>query len=488
MKNISQQLPKREFIFIHGYTGSTSDFNGLPELLGRKFSAKVSCPLLPGHGTTVDDLIGLTQEDLFSSLELQIKDAVVQGKHVVLIGLSMGAQVALYMASKYKVRGVIAIAVTHQFKFPLNLSLVGHIGLLKRHWKKRYTMDENFFHAQNKNIFYDEMLSDGWFIARKLRTLVANRAHHIDQPVLFIHSANERLADPSAIATLSKMITGHSTVKLLRSDSHNIFYSSAHNLASTHIISFIDEVGLFQESPENVAYREKVTAIIPAYDEGLRIEKVLTTLSQIPFIDEIIVVDDGSNDDTASRVRAFHGVTLIENERNIGKAGSMERGVARARNDVIFFCDADLRGFRREHVEAIISPVLEGSHDMYIGMRGNFMQRAVRLWGLNSGERALRKHTWNTLPNFYKHRYRVEAGLNRHVKECGQKGMGWKIFDYTQPIKESKYGIIRGTILRLWMNVDVATAYVAYPLIKLISFRAHQFMGMKKIETHLTKA
>ena len=448
MKNSTERQSNREFIFIHGYTGSTSDFNALPELLARTFDARVSCPLLPGHGTSVRDLIGLTREDLFSPIESQIEEAVSNGKQVVLIGLSMGAQVALYLASKYRVRGVIAIGVTHQLRFPLNLPLVGLIGLVKRRWKKRLTTVERMFRAENKNIYYDEMLSDGWFIARTLRTLVSCRAHHIVQPVLFIHSKMERLANPSGILSLARLITGRSRIHLLENDSHNMLYSEAGTLAMTHIITFIEHMGLFHREPQKVTYTEKVTAIVPAYNEGCRIGAVLTVLCRSHLIDEIIVVDDGSTDDTASTVRAFTRVTLIVNEQNIGKAGSMNIGVTWARNDVLFFCDADLMGFTTVHAEAIITPVLDGTHNMFIGMRGNFMQRAVTVWGLNSGERALRKHTWHTLPNYYKHRYRIEAGLNRHVTEHGAKGLAWKIFDYTQPIKESKYGIMRGTLLR----------------------------------------
>ena len=159
------------------------------------------------------------------------------------------------------------------------------------------------------------------------------------------------------------------------------------------------------------------------------------------------------------------GVTILRNATNLGKAASLERGVRAATFDVLFFCDADLVGFRPEHVEAIVRPVIAGEYDMFIGVRGNMMQTAVRAFALNSGERALRKEIWFELPDYFKHRYRVEAGLNFFVKHHTRKGLGWKEFDYTHVVKESKYGILKGTILRWWMNFDVASAYLSYPII-----------------------
>jgi len=101
---------------------------------------------------------------------------------------------------------------------------------------------------------------------------------------------------------------------------------------------------------------------------------------------------------------------------------------------------------------------------MFVGLRANMLQTMVQAWALNSGERALRKEVWHSLPRYYKHRFRVEAGLNYYVKHYTSKGLRWKKFDYSQTLKESKYGFLWGTLLRWWMNFDVASAYLSYPL------------------------
>lgn len=95
---------------------------------------------------------------------------------------------------------------------------------------------------------------------------------------------------------------------------------------------------------------------------------------------------------------------------------------------------------------------------MFIGVRNNVMQKAVTLFALNSGERALRREVWEQLPERFKYRYRIEAGLNFMAKKLG--GYQWQKFDYYQTLKEKKYGFFKGTFLRWWMNTDVAVAYM----------------------------
>ncbi len=47
---------KKLFILIHGYTGSVTDFNELPNYLHKKFNANVKVVCLKGHGTKIEDL------------------------------------------------------------------------------------------------------------------------------------------------------------------------------------------------------------------------------------------------------------------------------------------------------------------------------------------------------------------------------------------------------------------------------------------------
>lgn len=212
-------------------------------------------------------------------------------------------------------------------------------------------------------------------------------------------------------------------------------------------------------------------AIIPAYNEGNRIIPALTAITKVPIVREVVVVDDGSlTRETEEAVRRFPSVTYLRNEVNRGKGYSMDRGVNATRAPLIFFCDADLHGLTPEIVEAIIRPVAEEHYDMFIGIRQNLAQRAYRPFAMNSGERAMRRETWERLPAFYKYRFRIEAGLNVLVRARGGR-IGAARFPYYQTAKERKWGFLRGTANRWRMNWDVSLAWLRATLVDRFRIR-----------------
>lgn len=93
-----------------------------------------------------------------------------------------------------------------------------------------------------------------------------------------------------------------------------------------------------------------LSVVVPAYNEALRIGRSLAAihwyLASKRYSSEVIVVDDGSSDDTAevvaSVIAPWASFRLIRNERNRGKGYSVGRGVLEARGEYVLFTDADL--------------------------------------------------------------------------------------------------------------------------------------------------
>mgnify|MGYP001321203659 CR=1 FL=1 len=451
---------KKEFILIHGYTGSVTDFNELPKYLHKKFNANVKVICLKGHGTKIEDLKNLRYKDFLEQVENELNKELKKGMKVVLGGFSLGGQLALYLAGKYPVKGVFTISTPHKLKFPFNIRGVGKLGLIKKKWKKRIKEVEK--KLRKESFHYTEMYACGLKIINKGKKQNKKMMKNISAPCLTIHSKKEPIGHYKSVKIIERKIK--SKIKesfVFEAPNHNLFYSQDREEINNLIGNFFEKYDLFNSCKKPI---ESVAAIIPSYNESKRIAPVLKTLIETKAIKEIVVVDDGSKDDTEEVVRKFKGVRYVRNKINRGKGYSMERGSKLTKSPIIFFCDADLKNLTPEIVEDIARPVSNNEVDMFIGIRNNLMQKSFILFALNSGERALRREIWEKLPKYYKHRYRVEAGLNYFVKKYG-KGIGWKVFSHCQTLKETKYGFWKGTFLRWWMNLDVLNAYISYAFI-----------------------
>lgn len=115
--------------------------------------------------------------------------------------------------------------------------------------------------------------------------------------------------------------------------------------------------------------------VIPAYNEGVRLRPTLNELLRFAreqkWDFEILVVNDGSSDDTAQIVREYSEmhpqVLLVENPGNHGKGYSVRNGMMHARGDICLFTDADLSSPMTEAQK--LFDAIEHGADIAIGSR-----------------------------------------------------------------------------------------------------------------------
>ncbi len=119
----------------------------------------------------------------------------------------------------------------------------------------------------------------------------------------------------------------------------------------------------------------KYSIVIPAYNESARIERtlerVLACIVEHGWDAEVLVVDDGSRDDTAAIIShwmARHdNLYLISNPGNRGKGYSVRNGLLQARGEIVMFTDADLSA-PMEEAERLFAAIASGA-DVAIGSR-----------------------------------------------------------------------------------------------------------------------
>ncbi|KDR94137.1 Glycosyl transferase family 2 [Peptoclostridium litorale DSM 5388] len=110
----------------------------------------------------------------------------------------------------------------------------------------------------------------------------------------------------------------------------------------------------------------KTSVLIPAYNEESRIRKTLMGIIDIEEIDDIVVVDDGSLDETYSQAQGIKKVRAFKLEKNMGKGYAMNFGLGHMNEaDIIVFLDADVCESSSE-IKKLINPILKGECDVTI--------------------------------------------------------------------------------------------------------------------------
>ena len=110
---------------------------------------------------------------------------------------------------------------------------------------------------------------------------------------------------------------------------------------------------------------KNISVIIPAKNEGKSIDVLISSLKQLYPNFEIIVIDDGSIDDTAD-VAKMAGAMVYSHPYNIGNGAAIKSGIRRASGDILVFMDADLQ-HNPEDIKAMLNYFPD--YDMVVGAR-----------------------------------------------------------------------------------------------------------------------
>ena len=116
-----------------------------------------------------------------------------------------------------------------------------------------------------------------------------------------------------------------------------------------------------------------LSVLMPAYNEEGTIQNILERVLALgPLVKEIVVVDDGSKDSTASIVEKVAAtdsrVRFFRQPRNMGKTAAIKEAIAQSLGEVIIIQDADLE-YDPLEIPAVVAPILEGHADVAYGSR-----------------------------------------------------------------------------------------------------------------------
>jgi glycosyltransferase involved in cell wall biosynthesis len=137
-----------------------------------------------------------------------------------------------------------------------------------------------------------------------------------------------------------------------------------------------------------VADPSSTSIVIPAFNEERSIGSVVEALTAAAPWHEVLVVDDGSSDQTAERARAA-GATVIRHPYNKGNGAAVKSGIRRATGDVVLIIDGD--GQHRP-ADAVRLVSLVGEYDLVVGARSSATQASSARWLGNSALNWLASH------------------------------------------------------------------------------------------------
>ena len=224
------------------------------------------------------------------------------------------------------------------------------------------------------------------------------------------------------------------------------------------------------------------TVLIPAYDEeagiGPTLDRLRGVLADLPVATEILVVDDGSRDGTASELASYSGIRTVTHARNRGYGAALKTGLRHARHDLVVISDAD-GSYPCERIPDLVRRA--AGADMVVGARsgasaGSSTLRGIPKWflrrfaewlvktdipDLNSGLRVFRKSDVDAFLGLLPDTFSFTTTVTLAMISNGYT-VAFEAIDYRPRVGRSKIKPIRDTLR--FMQLILRTGMYFAPL------------------------
>ena len=136
-----------------------------------------------------------------------------------------------------------------------------------------------------------------------------------------------------------------------------------------------DKISVKEKQMTNSHNRHLLSVIMPVYNEGQHLKEILKRIIAAPLPEkvekEIIVIDDGSVDNTGEILKEFaNNKTIVTHDLllNCGKGTAVRMGIKKATGDIVIIQDGDL-AYDPNDYSRVIKPILDGEADVVYGSR-----------------------------------------------------------------------------------------------------------------------
>ena len=214
---------KKGVYIIHGFTNTSYEVRDLAFFLSKNGYYAVA-ENLPGHGTSVEDCNQVKYQDWIDFTMRGITEMAAQRSQVAVIGISMGAVLALNIALHFPIRCLISSAIVLQFKKHFETNYL--VPLLNR-WIPKVEKGTQFTKEKKKTVKLYGYSHYPMIALNQMRLMINQirpQLHKIDCPTLMIHSKNDWTSIDKNIDIINNSIKSEDKKLLLVEKAHHCLF------------------------------------------------------------------------------------------------------------------------------------------------------------------------------------------------------------------------------------------------------------------------
>ena len=187
------QDSKLGIYLIHGFSSTTYEVKKIAQHLAKQ-GYKVKADNLPGHGTTADDCNRCKYNDWIKFVEKGVSEMDAKCDNIFIIGISLGSDLAIYLATKFQLSGAVFAATVLKFNNEFKIRILNTIShsffpkIDKRKTYNKKSRDTYDYYG------YDVYPLTGLNEMRKLTNIVRPILNQVTSPALIIYSKRDVLS------------------------------------------------------------------------------------------------------------------------------------------------------------------------------------------------------------------------------------------------------------------------------------------------------
>jgi len=229
-------------LVLHGFTSDIHCVDPLVEPLD-KAGLPHRFPILRGHGTRYEDMVGTTDRDWYEDAENALLDLAQEVERVVVVGLSMGGLVSLELAARHRdlVAGVVPVAAAVRFQDPL-AGLSPYLAKVVRFWPSPNAFnDPELRRRENRN--YPKFATDAFASLYAYSRRVPHLLSFVKAPILILQSREDQVVAPRSAEIIHEHVSSRDKrIVWFERSGHEMFLDLEREAVIRAVMEFIERM------------------------------------------------------------------------------------------------------------------------------------------------------------------------------------------------------------------------------------------------------